>query len=597
MLNFIPFLLIERSVRGLKVNTFKSVAYTIAYIVTELLSLFNMGCSSSKSRPSRDSNSITAEITSLDNNEEYVEAFICDENDIVENEMKSYDLDSGKILLIKKNGSLSAIGNKCSHYGALLSTGVLGKDRVRCPWHGACFNIKTGDIEDFPGQDSLPCFSVKVVKGRVLVRAKRSELLTGKRIKSMVPRLSHNNHTFVIIGAGPSGAICAETLRQEGFTGRIIMINKEPCLPYDRVLVSKVMDFDLNNKLLRNEKFYAEHNIETILDTTVTAMNNSTRELTLSNGYKIKYDKAYIATGSKPRKPQIDGADLPNICVLRSNEDAKYLNGLLSLDKHVVILGVSFIGLEAAAYCVNKVAKVTVIGRSDVPLKESFGEKIGARIMELFIEKGIDFVMNSGIRRCIGDDNRKLISVELLNGTLLKADLCVMGIGSTLYTSFLQGSDVKVNQNGSIDTNLYLETNVEGVFAGGDIANAPVYCIDQQLATIGHYPLAQYHGRIAALNMIGKTVELKAVPYFWTMLFGKSFRYAGYGKSHDTMIEGDLQQLNFVAFFFNNEEKVIAIASCGRDPIVSQFAEYLYQGNVLHKRDLIVDPFFWAKSI
>lgn len=556
-----------------------------------------MGCTSSKPKPS-DDNSIIAKVagSSLTTDDEYVEGFVCGEADIGENEMKAFELDGGKVLLVKQKGTLSAIGNKCSHYGALLSQGALGDGRVRCPWHGACFNIVTGDIEDFPGQDSLPCFKVTVESGRVKVRAKRSELQHGKRTRTMAKKINDDERTFVVIGGGPSGAICAESLRQEGFTGRVVMINKEPCLPYDRILVSKTMDFDLQKKLLRDEKFYEQNEIETITNTEVTAVDTANRELTLSNGYKIKYDKLYIATGSKPRKPTMDGVDLPNVHVLRSNDDAKAVNAQLGPDKHVVVLGVSFIGLEAAAYCVNKVAKVTVIGRGSVPLKESFGQEVGARVMEMFKEKGVQFVMNSGIKRCIGDDDRKLTSVELIDGTILKADICIIGVGSTLYTSFLENSGLKLNQNGSIDTNQYLETNLSGIYVGGDIANAPVFCNNNERATIGHYPLAQYHGKIAALNMVGKPTELKAVPYFWTMLFGKGFRYTGYGVPHETIIEGDLKQLSFVAFYLDAQRKVIGMASCGRDPIVSQFAEFLAQGKTLHANQLSPDPFAWTKA-
>ncbi|XP_055636443.1 apoptosis-inducing factor 3-like isoform X2 [Toxorhynchites rutilus septentrionalis] len=551
-----------------------------------------MGCSSSKQISDAETETkVTGMMNAAD---EYVENFICGENDISENEMKPFDLEGGKILLIKQNGKLSAIGNKCTHYGALLSTGALGNGRVRCPWHGACFNIETGDIEDFPGQDSLPCFKVSVEQGRVKIRAKRQELLSSKRTKPMVRKLSDDERTFIVIGGGPSGAICAETLRQEGFTGRVVMINKEPCLPYDRVLVSKVMDFELDKKLLRNHQFYADNDVETITGTEVTSLDSQNQEISLSNGYKIKYDKVYIATGSKARKLNIEGAHLPNVFVLRSNEDAKSLNSQLSPDKHVVVLGVSFIGLEAAAYCVNKVSKVTVIGRGSVPLTESFGAEIGLRIMQMFEEQGIEFVMKSGIRKCIGE-NTKLTAVELNDGSILKADICVMGVGSTLYTTFLEGSELKLNKNGSIDTNLYLETNIPGIYVGGDIANAPIYCNNNELATIGHYPLAQYHGRVAALNMLGKTTELRAVPYFWTMLFGKGFRYAGYGTPHETIIEGDLKQLKFVAFYLNEAGKVIGMASCGRDPVVSQFAEYMSQGKSLHKNQLSPDPFTWIK--
>lgn len=171
---------------------------------------------------------------------DYVEKIVCNAADLQDNEMKQFAIDDdSKVLLVKQNGQFSAIGTKCSHYGALLSTGALGDGRVRCPWHGACFNTRTGDIEDFPGLDSIPCYDVKVLaQGEVRVRAKRSDLLANKRIADMVRRDPNDTRCIVVVGGGPSGGVCVETLRQQGFTGRIVLVCKEDYLPYDRVKVS-----------------------------------------------------------------------------------------------------------------------------------------------------------------------------------------------------------------------------------------------------------------------------------------------------------------------------------------------------------------------
>jgi apoptosis-inducing factor 3 len=169
--------------------------------------------------------------------EDYVEGIVCQESDIGENEMKNFSLGDSKVLIVKQNGKISALGTKCSHYGALLSTGALGNGRIRCPWHGACFNLGTGDIEDYPGQDSIPCYQVKIERGQVKVRAKKSELQSNKRTKVMTLRDAKDERTFVVVGGGPSGAICTETMRQNGFAGRIVFICKEPVLPYDRTKV------------------------------------------------------------------------------------------------------------------------------------------------------------------------------------------------------------------------------------------------------------------------------------------------------------------------------------------------------------------------
>lgn len=536
---------------------------------------------------------------SEDDMEDTIEKIVCNESDIQENEMKQLNFDEdSKILLIKQNGKLTAIGNKCSHYGAPLHTGSLGDGRVRCPWHGACFNTQTGDIEDFPGLDSIPCYKVRVEKdGQVKVQAKKSVLDKNKRIKDMVRRDENNDQTFIVIGGGPSAGVCVETLRQEGFTGRIVMICKENTQPYDRVKVSKTLDPDLSKIQFRNLEFYDEHSIEIMLGVEATKLDTSSKTVTCSNGYVIKFDKMYIATGSKAIKVSIPGWELENIFTIRDHADAVAINTLVSKDLDVVCLGSSFIALEAAAALVKKVKSVTVIGRDNVPLKPSFGEVIGQRVLELFKENNVNMVMKSGIKEILGVDG-KVSEVELIDGTKLPCGMVIMGTGSRFFTDFLKDSEIKINQNGSIDTDINLMTNIRDIYAGGDIANAPVCTIENERATIGHYQLAQYHGRIAAKNMAGKVEALQAVPFFWTMLFGKSFRYSGYGKASDVKIVGSVEELKFVAFYLDGENNVIATASCNRDPVVAQYAELMAMGKKLHKNDLEdEDPFAWTQSL
>lgn len=209
--------------------------------------------------------------------------------------------------------------------------------------------------------------------------------------------------------------------------------------------------------------------------------------------------------------------------------------------------------------------------------------------------------MNSGIVEILGGDSDDQVKeVVLKDGSKIPCDVLIMGTGSKFNTEFLVGSGLPLNHNGSIDTDLYLKTLVDDVYVGGDIANAPVYSHNQERAAIGHYQLAQYHGRIAALNMVGQTTEeLRAVPFFFTMLFGKGFRYAGYGSYSDVFIEGDLENLKFVAYFIDDQDKVVGVASCGRDPIVAQFAELQSQGKALHRKDLQdpTDPIAWTKKL
>ncbi|KDR21037.1 Apoptosis-inducing factor 3, partial [Zootermopsis nevadensis] len=484
--------------------------------------------------------------------------------------MKAFELgDAGKILLVKQNGKLSAIGSKCTHYGAPLHAGVLGSGRVRCPWHGACFNIATGDIEDFPGLDSLPCYQVVVQDGGgVKVRAKRSEVKSSKRVKEMVLRDKANNTTFVVVGGGPAGASCVETLRQEGFTGRIVLVCKEPALPYDRVKTSKALDVKLESITFRTAAFYKENGIEVLTGTEVTGLNPETKVVKLSSGSELKYDAVFLGTGSDARWPTIPGARLKNIFVVRTIEDSYGIYAQLGPEKNVVILGASFVGMEAAAYCVENVKSVTVIGRDIVPFRAILGKEIGSRLMGLHKEKGVLFKMESGVARFLaGPSGDTVNEVELTDGSILPADVCVIGIGSDPATKFLDGSGVNLDKSGAVIVNKHLESNIKGVFAGGDNAYAPIL---DTTACIGHWQLAHYHGRIAALNMAGKQTEVQTVPFFWTMLFGKGVRFAGYAPKYDeVVIGGSVEELKFVAHYIVGD-RVAAVATIGSDPVAAK---------------------------
>lgn len=531
---------------------------------------------------------------------DYIEDVVCEEKDINENEMKLLSLgeDGGKVLLIKQKGELHAIGTKCTHYGALLHTGALGEGRVRCPWHGACFNIKTGDIEDYPGLDSLPCYKVSVDEaGLVRVRAKRKDLEMNKRTNEMCPFDANNAKTAVIVGGGPAGATCVQTLRQEGFSGKIVMICKENVVPYDRVKVSKVMDFDVEKAALRPQSFYNENKIDLKLGTEATGLNVKEKLVHLSNNEKLSYNYLFICTGSKPRMPIVPGANLQNIFVMRNYTDSQAILSLLSTDKHIVVLGLGFIGMEAAAYCVGKCASVTVIGRDAVPLRPIFGTDIGDRVRKEFEDKGVRFIFKNNISKFIAKESEEntIGSVELVDGTVLPADIAILGIGSTFYTDWLKQSPLDMLEDGSVIVDKYLKTNVENVYAGGDIAYAPLFGSVNTLAAVGHYPLAHYHGKIAALNICNKTTPLNSVPFFWTTLFGRSYRYAGHGKPTKIKIHGSLENFEFFAYYINNE-KVIAMSSVGADPIVSDFANLLHEGKTLTDEEISKDPFGWIRN-
>lgn len=430
------------------------------------------------------------------------------------------------------------------------------------------------------------------------VRAKASDLKSKKRIKEMGMAAQCDGSVAVIVGGGPSGATCAETLRSEGYKGRITMIAKENYLPYDRVKISKIGTVtDIEKLQVRSQQYYQDANIEILRGLTATKVDPEEKIVHLNDGSKVRYNSLYLATGSTPRVPDIPGVDLQNIFTVRNFDDSvNILNTLGSnKDKDVVVLGLSFIGLETAASCNDKAKSMVVVGKDSTPLGQIFGNEIGRSLQKFFEEKGVKFQFETTVVKCNGE-NGVIKSVELSNGTTLPADMLILGVGTTFNTGFLKDSGINMEGNGAVIVDDKLATNVKNIYAGGDIAYAPVFAHGNKSLSIGHIGLAQYHGRVAALNILKKETTLKTVPFFWTMLFGKSIRYAGCGKPASTHIEGDIEGLKFVMFFFDESEKVIAIASCMRDPVVAQFAEYVHQGKSLYKKDLKDDPFAWTKS-
>lgn len=431
------------------------------------------------------------------------------------------------------------------------------------------------------------------------VRAKVSLLKSGKAIKDIGQMSPCNSDTVVIIGGGPSGATCAETLRHEGYTGRVVIIAKEKYLPYDRIKVSKIGVVPEIEKLqVRSQEYYDNSQIEIFKGVEATGIEPKHKYVTLSDGNRIPYSSVYIATGSKPRVPDILGVDAKNVFTVRNYEDSINILAALGNSRFndLVVLGLSFIGLEIAASCFDKAKSVTVVGTDKAPLNHVFGLEIGAALRKLYEEKGVKFHFETTITKCVSS-NGAISSVHLSNGKVLSADVLVLGVGTTFNTEFLQGAKINTEANGAVKVNEKLETNVANIYAGGDIAHAPVFAAGNQHMTIGHIGLAQYHGRVAALNILKMNTPVKVVPYFFSQLFGKSIRYAGYGRPASTLIDGEVDGLKFLMYFFDEDEKVIAVASCMRDPVVSQFAEFTHQGKVLYKKDLKENPVAWTKAI
>ncbi|XP_072163491.1 apoptosis-inducing factor 3-like [Diadema setosum] len=513
-----------------------------------------------------------------------LEAIVCKVDDMKDGEMREVDIGTGKALLVKELGEFSAIGHKCSHYGAPLVKGALCNGRVRCPWHGACFNTKTGDIEDFPGLDSVPKFEVRISGDDVIVQANPEDFLSHKRVKKMVTCSPDDEKRVLIIGGGAASVTCAETLRQEGFKGQLIVATKEKHLPYDRPKLSKALSSTADSISLRNADFFSIYDIDIKTEQEATSIDTVLNSVSFSNGDSISFDNLVVATGGRPRSLGIPGSDLTGVCLLRSPEDGNRI-AELAQGKNAVVVGTSFIGMEVAAYLAGKAANVTVIGRGSTPYQATLGEKIGAALQKLSESKGVRFIMKSGVSEFKGEDG-VLKEVILTDGQSVIADVCILGVGVTPATDFLRDSGISMTSGGAVVVDKYLKTNKPNIYAAGDIASFPLAMADSKEVSIGHWQIAHAHGRVAALNILGQKVEMDSIPFFWTQIFGKSVRYAGYNEGYDDIvIIGDPDELKFVAYYLK-DEVVTAVASMNSDPVVSQFAELLASGQELTKSEI-----------
>ncbi|KAH0505629.1 Apoptosis-inducing factor 3 [Microtus ochrogaster] len=520
-----------------------------------------------------------------------VEATVCHVKDLENGQMREVELGWGKVLLVKDNGEFHALGHKCPHYGAPLVKGVLSRGRVRCPWHGACFNISTGDLEDFPGLDSLHKFQVKIEKEKVTVRASKQALQLQRRTKVMAkcisPSAGHSSSTNVlIVGAGAAGLVCAETLRQEGFSDRIVLCTLDRHLPYDRAKLSKSLDAQPEQLALRPKEFFRAYGIEMLTEAQVVTVDVRNKKAVFKDGFKLEYSKLLLAPGSSPKTLNCKGKDVENVFTIRTPEDANRVVRL-ARGRNAVVVGAGFLGMEVAAYLTEKAHSVSVVELEETPFRRFLGERVGRALMKMFENNRVKFYMQTEVLELRAQEG-KLQEVVLKSSKVLRADVCVVGIGAVPATGFLRQSGIGLDSRGFIPVNKMMQTNVPGVFAAGDAVTFPLAWRNNRKVNIPHWQMAHAQGRVAAQNMLAQEAEINTVPYLWTAMFGKSLRYAGYGEGFDdVIIQGDLEELKFVAFYTKGDE-VIAVASMNYDPIVSKVAEVLASGRAIRKRE--VDP-------
>uniref|UniRef100_A0A8C1YF22 Apoptosis inducing factor mitochondria associated 5 n=1 Tax=Cyprinus carpio TaxID=7962 RepID=A0A8C1YF22_CYPCA len=429
--------------------------------------------------------------------------------------MMEVEVGDHNVLLVRCDGVYSAISNQCTHYGAPLSKGVLSGHRVRCPWHGSCFNVKTGDLEEYPGIDCLPCHKENSESKMLTIFSVQIQGQP-KRIKWMGARDQAVLHTVMLLGGGAASLMCAETLRQENYGGRIIMVSRDDLLPYDKTRLSKIMNAESESLLMRKIEFFHKYDIEVWLKKEALSIDTNKKTVTFDDGLIQCYDQILIATGCRAKSLDCPGVDLENVLMLETPED-------------------------------------------------------------MLEERGVTFYMNDAVAEVQGQ-NRRVKAVKLKSGITIEADLLIAGIGVNPNSEFLKGSPIRMDSKNYVIVDKYMRTNITDVYCAGDLTSFPLKMAKGQNVSIGHWQTAQAHGRIAALNMLRREVELNIVPFYWTVLLGRTIRYAGYGEGYTEMVlKGRFENMKFLALYLKDDE-VVAAAGLNVEPAVSVVAERLAEG-------------------
>lgn len=483
--------------------------------------------------------------------------------DLPDGGMRSFEVDGSKILLTRDGQTVHAVSATCPHAGGPIDQGVRNGSRIVCPWHKATFCLRTGAVVEPPAVDSLPRFDVRIDGQRVLVTVPLAE--------PAKPTASADGRTFVIVGAGAAGALAAQTLRETGFNGRIVMLDQHNRVPYDRTVLSKYFlsgERNAEKSPLQSQSFYRQHRIER-RTAQVTSLDPTQKRIDCADGFSLTYDRALLATGAAPVRPNIPGIALGNVFFLRSRADAEAILAQAERSERAVVLGASFIGMEVAASLRERGLEVTVVGKETAPFEKQLGTKIGNAFVGLHQRKGLIFRLGRDIDAFEGDGDVR--TVVLADGERLPADLVVIGFGVRPVTGFLRG--VPLNKDGSLSVDATLRA-ADGLYAAGDIACFPLKG-DGTPVRVEHWRVAEQHGRIAALNMAGLEARYDVVPVFWTIQYMKRLDYIGYASEWDEIVvHGDLQKPEFIAYYVKNGH-VIAAAGLDRDQDTAALVELM----------------------
>jgi NADPH-dependent 2,4-dienoyl-CoA reductase/sulfur reductase-like enzyme/nitrite reductase/ring-hydroxylating ferredoxin subunit len=458
------------------------------------------------------------------------------------------------VLVARRGTEIFAIDANCSHYGGPLGDGLVVDDTVRCPWHHACFSLRTGEALGPPALSPLGCWQVEGRAGKVFV--------TGHK-DAPAPKqpgtVADAPRRIVIVGGGAAGFAAAEKLRREGFGGDITMLSDDAASPVDRPNLSK--DYLAGNAPeewipLRPDDFYTQNHIDLRLKAKVASIDPRNHTVALADGKSVAYDRLLLATGAEPVRLPIPGMDLAHVHTLRSLADSRAIIAQAEKARHAVVVGASFIGLEAAASLRARDIEVHVVAPDKRPMERVLGPELGDFVRKLHEEHGVIFHLEDSAAAIDGKQ------VKLKSGRALDADLVVTGVGVRPRIALAEQAGLTLDNGVKVDA--YLATSAPDIYAAGDIARWPDPHSGENIR-VEHWVVAERQGQNAALNMMGRRERFTAVPFFWSQHYDVPINYVGHAEKWDEIaIDGDVAAKDCV-LRYRRGGRTLAVASIYRD--------------------------------
>ncbi len=457
------------------------------------------------------------------------------------------------IVVVRVGEDVHAIGASCTHYGGPLAEGFVEGATIRCPWHHACFDLRTGEAIGAPALADNACYEVTRAGALVQVRTKKE---APKR-----PAPASAPSSVVVVGAGAAGAACVEMLRKHGYAGAITMLGAEEPGPVDRPNLSK--DYLAGTAPeewmpLGSLERYAELRVELLPTTPVTAIDTAAKKVTLTGGRTLDYGALLLATGGEPSRLPIDGAKLPHVFTLRTLADSRAIIARAAGAKRAVVIGASFIGLEVAASLVARGLEVHVVGPEPVPLARALGEALGVHVQKLHESHGVKFHLGT-TPKAIRESE-----VELANGVTLPADLVVLGVGVKPRLALAEAAGLTIDNGVVVDERL--RTNASDIWAAGDIARYPDPRVGERVR-IEHWVVAERQGQHAARAMLGDESPYVDVPFFWSAHYDVQISYVGHAPGYDAVEVFGSIDANDAAVAYRRKGRTLAVATLNRDKL------------------------------